>query len=889
MIALLATGAAAAMRPGAPLPGAPMHHSALSSVQRAPFARMQQSERQRLLSEIDEELGTFEKKLKNGANRRAILAGVAAGTIGSLADGNFGFGEVGAGANDRRLADKDKFAGRAAAAKVEVAKDAGGAVGPTEPAGPTERDVLMAKMEATERDLLAKVGAAEARVEAAESRLAQNQLAQSQAAEAAATAQEAIAKAMIAPNPPAAIAEAMPVAKAETKLAAVAGAGQLSMPRGVADALSAAGLMTFQMPTGLDLNSPILIGGLAAAVLGETVTLLAANSQISVLKKDADELAAELLTLEEALAGARGPWRGEALTRSAAVGSAVASATELETPVSKEEAAKRAWLARLDAPTWGKAGAATRAVTVSAVTVSAVATVIEPETALSKEEAAKRAWLARLDAPTWGQGKAGASAATRAAAPAARPSAAAVSAAAPVFEPETALSKEEAAKRAWLARLDAATWGQGKAGAYTGIRAAAPAARPINMSAASPRATAVAPAMPKLSEAEAKRAWLSKLDVPTWGNGQASAPAAAAAPTYATPTYTPSAASAAPPSPKVSEDEAKRAWLARLDVPTWGMGQASTPVVAATPIYAPPVAMAAPSPKLSEAEAKRAWLAKLDVPTWGKGQASAPAATPAATPTYAPALATAAPSTKLSEAEAKRAWLAKLDVPTWGKGQTTAPVAAATPIYAPAIAPKLSEAEAKRAWLARLDVPTWGKGQASAPAAAATPIYAPAVATAAPLPKLSEAEAKRAWLAKLDVPTWGKGQASAPVAAATPIYAPAVATAASSPNLSEAEAKRAWLARLDVPIWGKGQASAPAVTAAASPTYTPSTADVVPALPKLSEEEAKRAWLARLDVPAGSRSVVAGLDGVVSPSRAFTSSLDAERQRRFDAERQRSR
>jgi len=73
-------------------------------------------------------------------------------------------------------------------------------------------------------------------------------------------------------------------------------------------------------------------------------------------------------------------------------------------------------------------------------------------------------------------------------------------------------------------------------------------------------------------------------------------------------------------------------------------------------------ASAAPAPKLSEAEAKRAWLARLDVPTWGKGQASAPAATAAATPTYAPAAASVAPAPKLSETEAKRAWLTRLDV-----------------------------------------------------------------------------------------------------------------------------------------------------------------------------------------------------------------------------------
>ena len=54
----------------------------------------------------------------------------------------------------------------------------------------------------------------------------------------------------------------------------------------------------------------------------------------------------------------------------------------------------------------------------------------------------------------------------------------------------------------------------------------------------------------------------------------------------------------------VSEDEAKRVWLSRLDV-AWGKG-----VVA-------PVNQANEQ-SISEEEAKKAWLARLDAPTWGK-------------------------------------------------------------------------------------------------------------------------------------------------------------------------------------------------------------------------------------------------------------------------------
>ena len=44
--------------------------------------------------------------------------------------------------------------------------------------------------------------------------------------------------------------------------------------------------------------------------------------------------------------------------------------------------------------------------------------------------------------------------------------------------------------------------------------------------------------------------------------------------------------------PKV-EEEAKRVWLVKLDVPTWGAAA-----------------------KMSEDEAKKAWLLKQDVPIW---------------------------------------------------------------------------------------------------------------------------------------------------------------------------------------------------------------------------------------------------------------------------------
>eukprot|EP00966_Prymnesium_polylepis_P194779 4515358-Prymnesium_polylepis.1 len=71
---------------------------------------------------------------------------------------------------------------------------------------------------------------------------------------------------------------------------------------------------------------------------------------------------------------------------------------------------------------------------------------------------------------------------------------------------------------------------------------------------------------------------------------------AAAEPTY----------EAAPAAPVMtSEDEAKRAWLAKLDVPSWGQKE-----------------VAQLATVMSEEAAKAAWLSKLDVPSWGQSAAS---------------------------------------------------------------------------------------------------------------------------------------------------------------------------------------------------------------------------------------------------------------------------
>merc|ERR1712159_337863 len=80
----------------------------------------------------------------------------------------------------------------------------------------------------------------------------------------------------------------------------------------------------------------------------------------------------------------------------------------------------------------------------------------------------------------------------------------------------------------------------------------------------------------------------------------------------------------------VNEEQAKAAWLAKLDVPTLNVK--------------------------SEAAAKAAWLATLDTPEWGKGKV----VSTEMAPTVVPEVALAA-SSKSTEALAKAAWMAKLD------------------------------------------------------------------------------------------------------------------------------------------------------------------------------------------------------------------------------------
>merc|ERR1719453_1871620 len=75
---------------------------------------------------------------------------------------------------------------------------------------------------------------------------------------------------------------------------------------------------------------------------------------------------------------------------------------------SSEAEAKAAWLAKLDAPAWGAAAKAINTITSEAAQFQALTVDCDAgiETAcdqISKEEEAKKAWLAKLDVPVWGK------------------------------------------------------------------------------------------------------------------------------------------------------------------------------------------------------------------------------------------------------------------------------------------------------------------------------------------------------------------------------------------------------------------------------------------------------------------------------------------------------
>ena len=167
----------------------------------------------------------------------------------------------------------------------------------------------------------------------------------------------------------------------------------------------------------------------------------------------------------------------------------------------------------------------------------------------------------------------------------------------------------------------------------------------------------------------ARAAWLAKQEAPAWGAAASPAPPGAEAAAGAT-----------------SEEEAKQAWLAQLDAPAWGAAASAMSQVASqasqvqtlTEDCASGVEQACDSLSLEE-EAKLAWIQKLDAPSWGAVAAAVSAVGSEVTGVSEEAAKSAWLSKSaaggaaggggkgISEESAKEAWLARLDVPTWGQ------------------------------------------------------------------------------------------------------------------------------------------------------------------------------------------------------------------------------
>ena len=183
--------------------------------------------------------------------------------------------------------------------------------------------------------------------------------------------------------------------------------------------------------------------------------------------------------------------------------------------ITAEDEAKAKWLAKLDAHSWGRAAQAILEIATEAADYQAQTDARED--ALSKEQMAKEAWLAKLDVPSWGN------------------AAKAMEEIATVNKktiPEQVMSEEEA-KKAWLAKLDAPVWGKA---AETMISVVAEANKIADLTEDCTAGDSAACDMLS-KEDEAKKAWLAKLDVPSWG--------------------------------KTSEEQAKKKWLAKLETPSW--------------------------------------------------------------------------------------------------------------------------------------------------------------------------------------------------------------------------------------------------------------------------------------------------------------------------------
>ena len=167
----------------------------------------------------------------------------------------------------------------------------------------------------------------------------------------------------------------------------------------------------------------------------------------------------------------------------------------------------------------------------------------------------------------------------------------------------------------------------------------APAPAPVRVAAVPqsqpPQSPPQPPARPRRPPPP-KAAWLNKLDLPSWGASAAASKASAA----------------------------KAAWLNKLDLPSWGAAASALNEAAADASKLEDLTDGCESGDdeacvmmWSEEEAKKAWLAKLDAPSWA-----------AAAKTVSD-IAGVVAAENPSEEAANAAKLDALDLPTQGQGR----------------------------------------------------------------------------------------------------------------------------------------------------------------------------------------------------------------------------
>ena len=611
-------------------------------------------------------------------------------------------------------------------------------------------------------------------------------------------------------------------------------------------------------------NTLPVVGALAATLLGPIVAHLHNRRQVSTINSadaiDEANVQEEPLTFEafKAKAQERHREQKDVEARAATVDSTVR--TDSSNAVAKPETIAQDESDRLP-PTPNANHRQEESYFTPSTTINADLTPSsESDPPISKEEAAKRAWLASArSAPfTWGSSEVESHEARQnssftqqsAKVPSSDiPTAAVVP---PKSEGEQQVeqtndvnsreglpsidtqvdSAEDAAKRAWLARLDTPTWG----------KAAPPGAlheSSYGVSAETPSPTSsLAETVPnREDETDRQLELLSNLDPTAWARA-ASVVAHAAAEA--------SKLAALDEACKIgdrtacnmlgSEDVEKIEWYGLLDESSWSAAAAAMTVMAST-------AMSLPSASRKDA-AKWHWHAQLRAPTWSR--------------------AAAAMAKLLQTAGAKHVESLHLDASTWSAAATAISSIAElvsldaeppssevpkSPEHAGAVAnvPTASADE-----VASLDATNSDVAEPAPQSTAAEPPHEDEklfkrVASKLPLKVDLENASQYAPPARLDASTWGLAATVVAQIAQEAIRIAGLIESCNSGHpiscemlANEEEPNRSWMATLDVPTWG---AAAAAVSSIAS------SANVEP--------HARRALLTRLDAPAWRRAETA--------------------------------